>query len=204
MCLAVLIGAAVFTLGLSMVRWINHTIEEYTETSPMPLPKVEISPEELAALNARVNAFGREMDAHTNAATLVLNGREVNALLQNSDVVTNLHLNDRFFVSLEGEKLKAQISVPLDQYLRFPLLKTKGRYLNGNGAFTASVTNGELSVLIQSLEVKGKPVPAKFISRMQEQNFAETVNSNPTNTAAMSRFESVVITNGTLVIKSKP
>ena len=176
--LLVLIGGSLF-IGLGfLVNRVNKFIMEYTETSPMVLPHVEMSAGELRALKARVDVFGQALEAHTNTAPLVLTDREINALFADSQAVKDLNLQNRFYVSLEGEQIKGQISLPLEEYTRLPFIKTKGRYLNGSGTFKAVLTNDTLSVVIQSLEVKGRPVPEKPLSQLQSQNLADQLNQN--------------------------
>ncbi len=204
-CLAIflLVVGGVFLTGWYTIHRLNALIAEYTDTSPAALPKVDMPANELASLKARVAEFEHALDAHTNTPPLILNSREINALLADSPQVKQMNLDNTFYVDLEGDQIQGQISLPLGQ-IKIPLLNTAGRYLNGNGDFTATVTNAALSVTVKSLEVKGKPLPASFMASLQQQNLADAVNKNPTNTAAMSRFESIEVRDGTLIIKAKP
>jgi hypothetical protein len=203
-CLVLFALAAVLFLlgGWYAVRWANAMVTEYTDTVPMALPKVDMPPEELAKLKARVAEFNHALDAHTNTPPLILTGREINALMQDSAQVKQMDLNDKFYVDLEGDHIKGQVSLPLDQ-IRIPFVHTAGRYLNGIGEMAAEVTNAMLTVTVVSLEVKGKPLPPKFMTSLQQQNLADKVNENSTNRAAMSRFESIEIKDSTLIIKAK-
>ncbi len=203
-CLA-LFGLAVVLLllgGWYAVRSLNALVTEYTDTVPMALPKVNMPPEELAKLKARVADFQHALDAHSNSPPLILTGREINALMQDSPQVRQMNLNDKFYVDLVGDHIKGQISLPLDQF-KIPFVHTAGRYLNGIGDMSAEVTNAELTVAVISLEVKGKPLPPKFMGPLQQQNLADQVNQDPTNVTEMSRFESIEVRNSTLIIKPK-
>jgi hypothetical protein len=205
-CIALFLLAAVILLlgGWYTVRSLNALVTEYTDTVPMALPKVDMPPEELAKLKARVAVFKQALDAHANTPPLILTGREINALMQDSPQVKQLNLNDKFYVDLEGDHLKGQISLPLDQLPKIPFVHTAGRYLNGTGEMAAEVTNAALSLTIVSLEVKGQPLPAKFMGPLQQQNLADKLNQDPTNVAEMSHFESIEIKDSTLIIKAKP
>jgi hypothetical protein len=205
-CLALFLLAGVILLlgGWYMIRWTNAMLAEYTDTVPMALPKVDMPPEELATLKARVADFKHALDAHAKTSPLVLTAREINALMEDSPQVKQMNLNDKFYVYLEGDHIKGQISLPLDQLPKIPFVHTAGRYLNGTGEMTAEVTNAELSVTIISLEARGKPLPAKFMGPLQQQNLADQVNQNPTNVTLMSRLESVEIKDSTVIIKAKP
>src|SRR5258708_25169887 len=63
---------------------INAVIAQYTDTSPMALPTVNMPADEVKKLQARIDAFNKAADAHTNVPALVLTGPEINALLANS------------------------------------------------------------------------------------------------------------------------
>jgi hypothetical protein len=192
----------------SLVTWYvvhttNAAILEYTDTVPMALPKVDMPPEELARLNARVTGFKQALIARSNTPPLVLTGREVNALMSDNAQVKRLNLDNKIYVDLEGDHIKGQFSLPLDQFMKLPFIHSAGRYLNGRGDFAAEVTNAALSVTALSLEVKGKPLPPNVMIQFQKMNLADAVNKNPTNTEVMSHYDSIEIKDSTLIIKPK-
>ena len=184
------------------IHQLNAVVDQYTDTAAMTLPKVDLPPEELAKLKARVSEFTRALDAHSNTPPLILTSREINALMADNPQVKQMKLENVFYVDLEGSNIDGQISLPLDQ-IKIPFIHTAGRYLNGKGEFSAEVTNAMLSVTTISLEVKGKPLPPQFMSSLSQKNLAEDVNQNPTNTAALARFESIEVKDSTLIIKAK-
>ncbi len=196
------IGVAGFLVVRHFANALNELIVQYTDTAPMALTKVDMPADELKQLQARFDAFSKAAEAHSNTPPLVLTSREINALLANDPDMKSI--KDKFYVSLEGEQVKGQISLPLEQYFNLPLIHTKGRYLNGSGTFDVGVTNALLFVSAQSLEVKGKPLPAQFMASLRGQNLATNVNNNPTNATFISRLESLQVTNGTAVLKAKP
>jgi hypothetical protein len=65
------------------------------------------------------------------------------------------------------------------------------------------MTNNELSVRIDSLEVKGKRLPEKYLAQLREQNLAQDADNNPTNAAAMSNYKSIEIKDGKVIIEAK-
>jgi len=204
-CITSLILLAVAALGIFLgMRYLisraREMVAQYTDTSPMALPKVDMSPEQLRQLTARVQAFGQALDAHTNTGPLILTGPEVNALLASTPELKDY--KDKIYVSFEGEEARAQISLPLEG-LHIPGLDLKGRYLNGNGAFKLAITNGLASVTVASFEAKGKPLPATFLASMQQQNLAQGFNST-TNTASLAGFQSVQVKDSTLIATPKP
>ena len=191
--------------GFLLVRYVaaklNAQIAQYTDTQPMVFPKVEVSAAELGALQNRLAAFSSAVDAHSNMPPLVLSSADINALLESN---TNFQaLKDKCYVEIVGGEVKGQISLPLEKEFRVPLLHFKGRYLNGAGMFNVTLTNGALSVYIQSLEVKGKPLPEEFMAKLRGKNMAEDYNNNSTNAAAMSKFESIEVKDGKIIVKAK-
>jgi hypothetical protein len=196
---------AVVCIGLFAwygIHQLNALVDQYTDTAAMTLPKVDMPADELARLKARVADFNHALNAHTNTPPLVLTSREINALMADNPQVKQLNLDNTFYVDLEGDHINGEISLPLDQ-IKIPFVHTAGRYLNGKGEFAAEVTNAMLSVTTISLEVKGKPLPPQFMASLRQKNLAEDVNQNPTNTAAMARFESIEIKDSTLIIRAK-
>ncbi len=209
-CITSLVVALVLVLvvvfGVSrVVSYVNAQIVLYTDTAPAPLPKSDLGSNELAQLEARVSAFGKALDAHTNTPPLTLTTAELNALLENATQVKLLKLNDRFYVSLQGDQIKAQISLPLGEYFKMPMIKTEGRYLNGDAALGAVLTNSQISLDIKSVDVKGGPLPADYLARIQVFAAATmtNINDNPTNRAYFDHIESAEVKDGVLTIKAK-
>jgi hypothetical protein len=199
--LLLLLAVLIFIGARYLVNTVNAYILEYTDTAPMALPKVDMPEPELKNLQDRVAAFNQAMDAHTNSPVLILNSQEINALLANSP--STRALKDKVYVTLDGDQVKGQISLPLEKYFRFPMLKTKGRYLNGEGTFKVVITNSILWISMQSFAVKGKPLPENAMVRFRQQNLAAEANNNPTNAAAIGRFESVEVKDSNAIIKAK-
>ena len=200
-CLVLFLVVAL--MGVLAVRYfvgqINEAIAEYTDTNPMTLPKVDMPADEMKKLQERVDAFSKAAEAHTNTPPLVLTGPEINALLANNAK----ELKDKVYVSVEGSEVKGQISLPLEKYFKIWMIHTQGRYLNGAATMTVGLTNSILSVMLDSLEVKGKPMPEKFMTALRGQNMAANANNDPKESAFISRFESILVTNGTIILKAK-
>ncbi len=106
-------------------------------------------------------------------------------------------------VGVGGDRIEGQVSLRADKILRVPFIHTEGRYLNGAVAFKAMLTNQQLSVFIDALEVKGKPLPDELMSHLRQVNFTQGMQNNPSNAAAISRFETIQIKDGKIVITPK-
>ncbi len=205
-CLISLIGVvillvAVLLIARYFINVANTKIAEYTETQPMAFPKTEISADDLKKLQQRVDTFYAAVNANSNTPPLVLTARDLNALIGASTNVEGL--KDMCYVDIEGDTVKGELSLPLGKFFKLPFVHFKGRYLNGVGTFKVGVTNHVLSVRVESLEVKGKPLPPEFMSQLQGKNMADDYNENPTNAAAMSRFESIEVKDGKVTVKPK-
>jgi hypothetical protein len=204
-CITSLILLLILALGGFLaarygLKKASQVVAQYSDTNAVPLPTVQLPPEETKALLERVNAFSQALDAHTNAAPLVLTGPQVNAWLATRPEMAPF--KGGFFLTLEGDQAKAQISLPLENLPKIPMLDTKGRYLNGSATFNLAITNGDVSLVVTALEVKGQPAPASFMAGFQNQNLAAGFNSG-TNAALLEDIESLQVTNSTLVIQAK-
>jgi hypothetical protein len=198
LCLLVVV-TAFFTVRYG-IRQINAALAEYTDTAPMPLPKVEMSPTELEQLQKRLAAFNESSEARTNTPPLILTAREINVLLAGSPEMQAF--KNRFYVSIETNQIRGLVSLPLDNF-KIPFLNFKGRYLNGAGVFAVQMTNNELLVRIDSLEVKGKRLPENYLAQLRQQNLAQDADNNPTNAAAISNYKSIEIKDGKVIIEAK-
>jgi hypothetical protein len=201
-CVGLVVSLAAFFLLRYVVNITNAKIAEWTETQPMAFPKVNISEDEVKKLQDRVTMFGNAIDAHSNTAPLVLSSRDLNGLMLTS---TNFKgLKDMVHVDLEGEIIKGEVSLPLEKFFHVPFVHTKGRYLNGVGTFTVGVVSNLPAVYVQSLEVKGKTLPADFMKPLRGKNMAEDFERNPTNNApTVGHYESIEVKDGELVIQPK-
>ena len=199
--LLLLIFIGIFVIARLVVNRVNKMVAEYTDTSGVAISKTDMSADELKALKDRVAAFNSAVDAHSNTPPLVLTAREINGLLASDSDLKDY--KDKFYVSLDGDTIKAQVSLPLDGLVKLPVVDLKGRYLNGSGTFKASVEDGALSVYVEDLEVRGKPLPAEFMKGLQAQNLAQGFNNNPNAQQPFKKYDSVLVTNSTLIIKAK-
>ena len=81
--------------------------------------------------------------------------------------------------------------------------KTWARYLNGAVTFKVALANGALDVRLDDVTVKGKPLPGMLSSEFKKQNFAQNFQNDPQTATNIAKFESVQITNGTVILRSK-
>ncbi|MGD0040841.1 MAG: hypothetical protein ABSE84_10580 [Isosphaeraceae bacterium] len=79
----------------------------------------------------------------------------------------------------------------------------KGRYLNGEAELKASLSDGNLVVTLETLEVNGKRPPERFLSELRKQNLAKDAYENPKNVEMIRRFESLEIKDGKIILKPR-
>ncbi|HNQ89843.1 MAG TPA: hypothetical protein PKM73_14585 [Verrucomicrobiota bacterium] len=182
---------AVFLITRSM---INRMVEKYTEPTPMTLPTLELSAAEIADAQQRWKTF-QEGLTNQSAKPLELTEKDINALILNNPDLAEL--KNKVYVSIAGDQLNGQVSIPLDN---FPIGKVKGRFLNGKAGIKVSLDNGILLVTLQSLEVKGEPVPDQIMAGIRQQNLAQEAYKDVQKAEALRRLESIRVSDDRLVI----
>ncbi len=178
-------------------RAINKTVEEYTATAPRELPKLEIPEEERKNVVERFKKFRDDIKEGTATEPLVLTGEDLNALVEEVP-----ELKGRVYFTIEEGKIKGQVSIPLSTFVDIGM--TRGRYLNGEAEFKASLSDGVLVVTLDSIEVNGKRPPDDVMSNIRQQNMAKDLYKDPDNAEMIRRFESIEIKDGKIIIKPRP
>ena len=172
-------------------RFTTRIVEQYTDTAPTALPRPNLDEVHVQALKQRVENFKKAAE-NGQDATLTLTGVELTALLRSDE-----DFKERVAVTVEGDKLKGQVSLPFD----FPGLGR--RYFNGSVTFKASLENGVLIVMVDQAEVKGQPVPENVMAQLRKENLARDAYKNEENARVLRRIKSLQIKDGTIVIQSR-
>jgi hypothetical protein len=210
-CLAA-VGVAV--LGVIVVIFganfaVDKLVDTYTDTEAVELPPSEISDESYNDLLARIAAFQQTTDpegepaADPGASSLALTGDEINALVARNEGFAALQ--DKVHLTIEGDEITGEISLPLDELPPLPYLadKIEGRYLNGKGSFNIDLSNGRLSIFLNEFEVKGQPLPPEVMQSLRQQNWAQDAAKDPKFREALEQFEKIEIRDGQLIIQAK-
>jgi hypothetical protein len=177
---------------------LTGLVNEYTDTQPMTLPTVQMSPAEIDKLKQRWQAFEEAVRAQRPTPPLVLTADEVNALIASGP--DKQSLKGKFHVSFDDNQVKGELSLPL-QELGWKMVK--GRYLNGSGVFNVSLRNGVLFVAPQTIEVKGRLVPDMYMQGIRHQNFAEVLTNQPNAAALLQGLQDIQVKEGKLVVAPK-
>jgi hypothetical protein len=190
----------VLVLGALMVglHYVKKMVNQYTDTKPMELPTVQMSQGEIDKVKQRFEAFQQAIREQRPTPPLELTADDINALIASGP--ERQALKGKFYVSLEGDQLKGEVSMPLQQV---GLSMFKGRYLNGSATFSLSFTNGALSVAPQTINVKGKPLPETYLREIRKQNLAADLTKEPKTVAVLQGLEDIQVKEGKLVIVPK-
>jgi hypothetical protein len=191
--MAVLTAIVVGVGAFFAYRLLNQLVDQYTSTTPLELPKVEMPPEQRTALKDRIEAFRKAVDAETPTEPLVLTSDDLNALIDENE-----ELKGKIYVKLEGDEVKGQVSIPLD---KLGLGMMRGRYLNGEADLKASLSDGVLIVTLDSIEVNGKRPPDDMMKGLREQNLAKDVYKEEKNAKLIRKLESLEVKDGKIILR---
>jgi hypothetical protein len=193
--LGVLAGVGIY-LG---ARYVLDQAVKLSDPAPLPLPKVEMSSALAASLQERVKAFAKALDSGATPEPLVLTEQELNVLIASVPELSGL--KDKVYLSLGGDQIKGQVSLPLDG---LPLSRFRGRYLNGAATFKTSLENGVLIVTLDSLQVKGQQLPKSVLTQFQQDNLAKDLYRTPQTALTMRKLEKIEVKDGRITVKAKP
>ena len=156
-CVTAIVLSVLLALGLALSALVAYRTvikyrDMYTATKPVPLPKLALSEPERKRAVERAKAFRDAVEAGKDVEPLALTGDDLNALIQEEP-----KLKDRVFLTLEGDAVKAKVSLPLDEFWDASLVQ--GRFLNGEAEIKLRLRDGALKVEVVSMLVDGKPLP---------------------------------------------
>jgi hypothetical protein len=198
-CLGASFFFAIMLIGaLVGLRYAKKMFTDFTDSKPMPLPQVQLSPTELDALQRRIETFRTSVKQGQPAGPLTLSADEINALIATDPDVKAFR--EKIYVTLEGDQLKSQVSLPM-QELGLPVFKD--RYLNGTGTFDLVFSSGMLRLSPRSFVVKGKPLPEIYLEKARKQNLAASLNEDARGKAALEQLQEIKIKDGQLIIIPK-
>lgn len=180
---------------------VKHLVYEYTDTKPIEMAVAPLSDADAKALQQRLDDFDHALTNGTPVEPLVLTADEINSLIAKQTKSSN---KVRLCFSFNENRVQAQLSLSGDLF-GFRMLR--GRYLNGSGDFKVSLHDGRLFLGIESLSVKGKPVPDQYLQGVRGQNFADAFmqgqTNNPALNKALNQLQEIKIEDGKLFVIPK-
>ncbi|HAO68126.1 MAG TPA: hypothetical protein DCR17_15760 [Verrucomicrobiales bacterium] len=201
-CLTSIILGLVFFIAVPLALYYGFNvaagklIENYTDKDPIQLPEVVLGEAELSMLKQRVERFKKAIQTNEASPPLELTAEEINALIFHDTQLEKL--KGRAYLKIEGNALQGQVSIPLDE---LNLNSDDRRYINGSGRFKISVREGKLSVIIQSIEIKGKTLPAAVQNVITGVNLFENAEMDQETTKLLDRLKTFEIQNGKLLLE---
>lgn len=184
-------------LGYLGLRHVAKVVLDTIDTKPALIETVETTPAQWQALQQRVAAFGEALQDQKVSQELRLSADDLNALIANQPELKDL--KNRLLVIIEGDRIQGKVSLPLETLDP----KWKGRYLNGVATFKISLEQGNLQVVLDDAELKGKPLPAWLRAGLKKKNLAQNAQNDPKTAQAIQKFESIQIKDGAVILKNK-
>jgi hypothetical protein len=172
MMLLLMAGARLFFASRQLAKFVTENAEDH----PAELTVVTATDEEIQAIQARLKAFEAAFDDEKAPPPppFELSELEVNQLIQHEP-----ELRGRVYVDFEPDKIDGKVALPLDEFSWFSK-SFKGKYLNGEGQFTAKITDqGFLDVHMVDFKLgnlKDLPVQAKV--QIRRENMARSLNDD--------------------------
>jgi hypothetical protein len=191
--LALVLGALL--LGL---HYMKKMVNRYTDTKPIELPTVQMPPAEMAQVKQRLEAFEQAVREQHATKPLTLTADDINVLIATGS--DQQSLKGKVYVSLDGDQVKGELSVPLQD---MGLSMLRGRYLNGTATFNLSFREGKLSLTTQTIQVKGEPLPEVYLREIRKQNLAFALTNDAGAAAVLKGLEEIQVKEGKLVIEPK-
>lgn len=194
--------------GYVGVRWLfNKQVEKLTDTRPMAMPTVEFTQEEADAIRLRVDDFSKAVRGNQPTEPLVLDGRELNMLIATLPGSTgpgsSVKLSEIMHVDIEGDRLKGAISLPVETIPFRWFKKHKGRYLNGAAELEASLSNGVFKVTLESLTVKGQPLPEQVMAGLRKENLAREFYKSEEGLNLLEKLQDLTVADDRLTIRAR-
>jgi len=200
------IGAAVIALiagGMALYGgwWVYQKLQ-FTSDKPAALPAVEVSDQELEAIESRVDTFASSLAQNEPVEDFRIDSEEINAL-----ILKHAKFGDEdapFRVSIENDAIRTRFSLPLDKLAEeLNNEELKGRFLNGAGSLRVGINNGKMEVFLNDLEVNGITIPATFLQVIENRNLMEDIQLPPQARETIQKFDRIAIENGRIVIVPK-
>lgn len=169
-------------------------LNQYTSTASSNLPTVEISEEDLQALENRVKAFNDQVDEGIATEPLILTQDDLNALITKDE-----DLRGKVFLRIEDGTIIADVSIPTDG-----LPGGKGRFFNGSVGVEASLKEGRLAIKPTSASVNGQELPKAMLEQIEIDEMLSEIKDDKDMREQLEKYESMVIEEDRIVLTPKP
>ena len=130
--------------------WLAKT--QSLAQTPTPVPEFNASDQQIQLVQERWQAFEQKTRAG-QAAEIELSADDINAL-----IVTSEDARGKVFVSIEGNQLRLQTSVPIGRFFG-----REGYYFNGNVIIELNGAQSADNPQFSRVTINGEPVPTDFL-----------------------------------------
>jgi hypothetical protein len=177
--------------GFAMFQFYKKQLEKYTATEPQELPVITLPPEEVAAIEKRIEEFQTQVEQGVGSEELILTAEDINALIAKEE-----KLRGRVFVRINDGQVAADVSIPTDR-----IVGGGGRYFNGSVSVKVELVEGVLFVTVDQAEVNGLPVPEVLMEGLRRENLAKEMYKDVEAAKRLARIEKIEIGNDRIVLK---
>jgi hypothetical protein len=157
--------------------------------TPVPVPQFTVSDAQIQSVHERCEDFEQKARAG-QPAELELTPDDINTL-----VATNQDARGKVFVSIDGDRLRCQASVPLGEFIG-----RAGYYFNGDVAVelrnAESIENPQLT----GITVNGEPVPTDLLNWKYRSKRLRDYLADYRNDSGVGTIE---IRDGKLILRSR-
>ncbi len=205
-CLVILLVAVGIVVGgyFFLKGKAVEFVDSHLGDQPVEIVQAEADPQAVEEALTRFDSFRASMVAGENPGPLILSDNDLNAILNNhSDFEM---LAGKAVAKIEDDQLSAQVSIPFDDLgVEVPFIgeALKGKYINGQAAFSLELENGRPSLFIEGLEVNGATLPLEVIQELKKENLLKDAQTNPKIMKAFEMLEEIKIENNQLRIVPK-
>lgn len=183
---------AVATVVGIVVYW-RSLVRDYTASQPQPLPAVQASDADFAALQARWMAFQESVVKGRTASPFEATAADLNLL-----IAQNANLKDHLRVTITNNQILGQFAFPLTQTGKPELA---GRYLNGQARLQLEFQDGWLTVSVADLKANGKPIPGWILKKVRQQNLLKDLDRNPKAGELLRQLEAIQVEDDRIVVR---
>lgn len=187
---------------------VRMAVDMYLDTKPTELPKVQLSEGQRREALTRFERALDSAEEGKGGGTIDLSSDELNVVMRETGVLGPT--KEQIYFRIETNQLKADVSMPLDQFEVWRQLGNKlklanlgGRYLNGTAFLEVQVTNGVMDMKVTDVHVKGKPLPNSFTGQLKTENVAAGANKNAEAQNILKQVEKVEIKDDKVLLHLK-
>ena len=156
---------------------------------PVPIPEFTASDTQIQSVHERCEDFEQKARAG-QPAELELTPDDINTL-----IVTNQDTRGKIFVSIDGDRLRCQASVPLGE-----LMGRSGYYFNGDIAVELESAESLENPQLNRIVVNGEPVPRDLLNWKYRSKRLRDYLADYRNDSGVGAIE---IRDGKLILRSR-